>query len=394
MRHRVHHIRSILTALLTVLLFLTFAACGSKEEEASGDPAERANATATTEAPVTEAPPTLERANRLLADGEYGEAIDVFTALIELEPENAGAWFGRAEARRHITFPGNEDVRADYDRAIELDPENAASYNGRGLHTNGTEYKDALADFTKAIALAPDIAEYYINRGNVYSQYYFDDDNYEKRAYADFEKAIALTPEDPEAYIARGDFYVRIKYYGSDYRETWSWALKDYDKAIDLLGDAVTHDVYSKRAEANTNGEKYKPALADIDKALEMAAAEGDKPTAHIYLQRTGVCYEMDDYRQTIADAAMACEHYADESVYYSFYNYSAVALNYSGLAHYFLKEYDKAVEDYSAAIEMKESGRSAYMVNAQYLYTNRADAYDKLGKRDLARADRAKADE
>ena len=50
------------------------------------------------------------------------------------------------------------------------------------------------------------------------------------------------------------------------------------------------------------------------------------------------------------------------------------------------MKEYDKAIDDYSKAIELDPS---LYIT-----YRNRALAYDALNHPDLAEADRKKADE
>ena len=50
------------------------------------------------------------------------------------------------------------------------------------------------------------------------------------------------------------------------------------------------------------------------------------------------------------------------------------------------MKEYDKAIDDYSKAIELDPS---LYIT-----YRNRSEAYDALGQHDLAEADRKKAAE
>ena len=55
---------------------------------------------------------------------------------------------------------------ADYTKAIELDPDDASAYYNRGVAKNYLkDYYGAIADYTKAISLDPDNASAYKNRG-------------------------------------------------------------------------------------------------------------------------------------------------------------------------------------------------------------------------------------
>jgi tetratricopeptide (TPR) repeat protein len=65
------------------------------------------------------------------------------------------------------------------------------------------------------------------------------------------------------------------------------------------------------------------------------------------------------------------------------YFNYSRRADVYASL-----HQYQRAVDDYSYAIKINDGRFDDF----DSLYTLRARAYDKLGKKDLAEADRKKA--
>lgn len=68
-------------------------------------------------------------------------------------------------------------------------------------------------------------------------------------------------------------------------------------------------------------------------------------------------------------------------------------ANNARGECYYQIGEYDKAISDFSKAIEnMKSEDPSAYALSIAYCYESRADAYEKIGKPLLALGDRAEA--
>ena len=64
-----------------------------------------------------------------------------------------------------------ERAISDYTKAIELDPNNASAYYNRGLaYYKKGDFYPAIADFTKAIARNPDHAKAYYSRGLAYSK--------------------------------------------------------------------------------------------------------------------------------------------------------------------------------------------------------------------------------
>ena len=63
---------------------------------------------------------------------------------------------------------------------------------------------------------------------------------------------------------------------------------------------------------------------------------------------------------------------------------YEAVAFNNLGIVYYRTEQFEKAVESYSKAIELKEDYEDAYL--------NRSAAYERLGRPRKAADDRKRA--
>ncbi|WP_139458623.1 tetratricopeptide repeat protein, partial [Bathymodiolus thermophilus thioautotrophic gill symbiont] len=78
-----------------------------------------------------------------------------------------------------------------YTQIIELDPENANVFNNRGnAYSKLKNYEKAIENYNQAIKLKPDHANSFYNRGNVYS-----DLKRHKKAIEDYDQAIKLKPE-------------------------------------------------------------------------------------------------------------------------------------------------------------------------------------------------------
>jgi Tfp pilus assembly protein PilF len=78
----------------------------------------------------------MKQAYQLLGEGDYQKALSKFEKVTKVDPNNAEAWFGKAEAAVLVPKVKTEDVLAAYKKAAELDPENAPYY----LSEFGVEY--------------------------------------------------------------------------------------------------------------------------------------------------------------------------------------------------------------------------------------------------------------
>ncbi|KAF9585093.1 hypothetical protein BGW38_003936 [Lunasporangiospora selenospora] len=95
-----------------------------------------------------------EEANALFASKKYEEAIEKYTAAIELNPNVAPYYANRAFAHTKLEAYGSAIL--DGDKAIEVDPKYAKGYYRRGVGKYAlARYKEAAKDFRIVVRLAP-----------------------------------------------------------------------------------------------------------------------------------------------------------------------------------------------------------------------------------------------
>jgi tetratricopeptide (TPR) repeat protein/S1-C subfamily serine protease len=140
-------------------------------------------------------------ARSLLKD--YEKAIEDFTHVINLDPEDAGVYVLRGTARSKRKE--YEKAIADYDQAINLDPEYASAYYNRGnARSKRKEYEKAIEDYTQAINLDPEDVAAYAGRGLAW-----DELGQYQQVIEDFTEVINLDPEFAAAYNTRGFAYFK-----------------------------------------------------------------------------------------------------------------------------------------------------------------------------------------
>jgi tetratricopeptide (TPR) repeat protein len=84
--------------------------------------------------------------------GDINSAISDFDRAIELDSENAFAYYKRAGV--YLKKDDCDQAIADFDSAIEIDPEYALAYLFRGICLGEIGWKElAIADLEKAIEL-------------------------------------------------------------------------------------------------------------------------------------------------------------------------------------------------------------------------------------------------
>lgn len=155
----------------------------------------------------------IERGESLSEEGRFLEAVDDFSAAIELEPDNADAYFLRGRAHYdyacqvviEVTGQTTQDVAllpdeavqhleqalADYTSAIELDPQNPKAYNNRAnAYASLGNEESALDDYDSALELDSTLSLTYFNRGLLH----YRAGNHDQ-AIADLETYLELVPD-------------------------------------------------------------------------------------------------------------------------------------------------------------------------------------------------------
>lgn len=91
---------------------------------------------------------------RLMNDGELAHALDLFYAIIELQPDFAEAWNKRATL--YYLLEEYELSLADIDQVLELEPRHFGALSGRGLIMDRLDRKEeAYEAFRRALAVHP-----------------------------------------------------------------------------------------------------------------------------------------------------------------------------------------------------------------------------------------------
>jgi tetratricopeptide (TPR) repeat protein len=184
---------------------------------------------------------------------------------------------------------------------------------------------------------------------------------------------------------------------------TYIYDINERDKAIELLLKAIELNPINKNAYlelAHTYKEKdyYSEAIKYYDKAIEI-----DDENVYILSEKAAYNYEKKYYRQALESyQKMAYKNPQDFSFYfnkaysensigltddaiesYTTYinNYQAASMAYNnrGSCYYKNRLYQKAIEDYTAAIR---TGKGETKENIGMFYNNRASCYYYLNKR------------
>ncbi|MBI4232409.1 tetratricopeptide repeat protein [Candidatus Peregrinibacteria bacterium] len=111
----------------------------------------------------------LIEGNTKAARGKHKEAITFYDMVLELDPNNAEAYYLRGKSKELLGATNKEQLAKaieDYNKSIELDPKNSDTYMWRGnAKRMSGKVMDAVADYTTAINIYQNFTEAYYNRG-------------------------------------------------------------------------------------------------------------------------------------------------------------------------------------------------------------------------------------
>jgi len=315
--------------------------------------------------------------NKNLADGYYlrgaayffkgngDRAIEDWTTAIRIKPNYYQALSGRGLVYQ---FKGNGDrAIEDFNAALRIKPDDYETLLNRGAaYDSKGNYDRAIEDYNAALRIKSDFLYVALtNRGLVYS----NKGNYD-RAIEDFNAALRIKPDFSGALFNRGVAYAKKGNYDRAI-EDYNSALRikpDYHQALLNRGIAYTiKDNLDRAIEDWESVLRIDPNNANAKKYLEKARQE-IKPDEHLALFDRGVAYaEKGNYDRAIEDFNAALKIKPD------FY----LALKNRGIAYSNKDNYDRAIEDFNAVLRIKPNDHEA-------LY-NRGSAYDDKGNYDRA---------
>lgn len=137
------------------------------------------------------------RGSTYLEIGELGKALNDFSRLTQLLPQDDHGYYWRGRALRNL---GDlEQALANLNRAIELNPSDGANYRERGLtHAAKHSTQTAIDDYSRAITLDGTDTSALQFRGQLYTSL-----GKYQNAIADYSEAIRLAPTNIECYGLR-----------------------------------------------------------------------------------------------------------------------------------------------------------------------------------------------
>jgi len=205
----------------------------------------------------------------------------------------------------------------------------------KGLHhTIGRDDDKAIEEYTQAIALNPDYTEAYIYRGAAYynrGTFSSDSGQYEL-AVKDFRKVVVMKPGSYSAYLAQGAIYV--------HQNEYEKGIEEINKAIALNpheGMAYVLRGFIYMQEKSKDPEK---AIADASKVIDI----GGLWSAMAYSNRgVTLLFEKKQYDRAIDDLSRAIDLTPR----------NAPAYTARGIALAFKNQFNQALEDISRSIEL-----------------------------------------
>lgn len=137
---------------------------------------------------------------------EYTTAIEYFSKVIELDPNDSLAYFDRGMMKE---FMGDyKGALADYSRQIEIDDSNVDSYFMRGIMNDRLNHKKAaIKDYKKVIEMEDGNADAHFFLGKIYVKRKMYNE-----AMTEFDKAISHQPDNADYFLERGDLNKLLKH--------------------------------------------------------------------------------------------------------------------------------------------------------------------------------------
>jgi tetratricopeptide (TPR) repeat protein len=289
----------------------------------------------------------LAKGHALKAKGDYPEAANAYSQVLQYDANSAEAYNGRGESYMEMSPPVYDLALSDFQNALNLNRMDAAALSNMGhvQVTIGQNPQDAIRVLDEALELRSDDARAYRDRGLARAMLREFD-----KATADLNKAVEADPTDYENYGTLATIH--------QFQE-------DYAQAADALTKAIENYKPKKTGEPDTYITGY---IFRADVRLKLAETETDAAKRTAALE--GV----------IADANAVLSVYEDR------FPESGYALFRRGRAERMLERYADAITSFKEAIQLVPPGQDINYIADAYLY--RGISWYYIGSLDLARGD------
>lgn len=236
----------------------------------------------------------FKRGFQSAGSGSYEEALRDFDKALQMNPENAGAWNGKALALRSLSLSKHdldkysESLKASdkaiemYNKAIETNPHDVNAWYYKGLALNDKAitiqsgealnvssdkqekircFEEAARAYEKVTEINPKYVTAWKNKGNVL----YSLGKYNESIQA-CDKAIEIVPKYGLAWYSKG----LVLYKMGKYKE----AVSAYDKATEMFPENA--DIWYDKANALYSMGNYDAAIECYDRSLKLKQSFAD----------------------------------------------------------------------------------------------------------------------
>ncbi len=190
----------------------------------------------------------------LFKQGQYQDAVDKFSALIEIAPGNADAYKNRGVC--YMKQDRYDLAIADFEKAKELFPELKGLYSNLGVAWYyRKEYEKAIQNYDIEIEMAPDNYIAHFNRALCLAELHRDKDALDALA-----RTLDLKPDFYWALCYRGDLLARSG---------------DVENAVESYENAIQKDP------KNSYAKEKLAVLRGNNKGKEPPESKNSQPAAH-----------------------------------------------------------------------------------------------------------------
>lgn len=208
--------------------------------------------------------------NTLSELGRHEEAIAYLNKAIEIQPADAQAHCNLGNAYRQLGRL--EEAAASVERALKITPGDYEAYNTLGvIQRDSGRYDEAVGCFQRAVEINRDHAPAWHNLGLA-----LDHQNRHEQALQSLERALALRP-DPETLVGLGNALQKLGRLEA--------AVSRYREAIALQDDLVS--AHSGLGTALQDMKRPDGAAACFEKVLAIAPDDENAPTALAWARAT-----------------------------------------------------------------------------------------------------------
>jgi len=220
--------------------------------------------------------------------GEFDEAIQAYTQVVVLEPENVAIWNNIGSLCQKAGR--SEEALNAYNKALKMDPNDPVSWNGLGnLYTSTGRLEEAITSYRKAIQFNADYITPWVKLADVLSR-----QNRNEDALYAYMKTVEMDKKNIHAWSEIGSIYFKAGSYEQ--------AIDAYKKAM-MLGVASAA-LYTNMAYAYTYTGYHADAIPLYQKAIEL---NNDNIEKAVLWNKLGDAHRrVNDYENAVAAYEMA----------------------------------------------------------------------------------------